>query len=158
MRRLRRMRSLIPRRLLPAVEQKIAERRQPARHGFAPRPHDADLRGRGFPFWQHVYQPPVAQFLVNIPGLAQQDTQPGQAPRMYHVAVVAAQRTADRDRLLPVALAQRPGVRRIDGADISTTPKMKAQPTGCAFALMGDLRQGRAMMTLRLCPLPGMLR
>lgn len=41
------MRSLIPRRILPAVEQKITERRQPARHGFASRPHDADLGGRG---------------------------------------------------------------------------------------------------------------
>jgi DHA1 family inner membrane transport protein len=99
----------IPRRVPPAFQQEIAEHRQPARHGFAPRAHDADLRGRGFPFRQHAHQPPVAQFLVDVPGLAQRDSQPGQAPGMQHVAAVAAQRAADRDRLLPPALTQRPG-------------------------------------------------
>lgn len=47
MRQPRRIGSLIPPRVLPAFQQEIAERRQPAWHGFAPHPHEADLRRRG---------------------------------------------------------------------------------------------------------------
>lgn len=137
----------IPRRIPPLFGQEIHESADPARHWVALNPHGLDRRRRFRPFGQDAHQGTAAQFVGDVPGLAQRNPHPGHAPGAQRITVVAAQIAHDFHHLSSAAshvVLERPTVLLVAMLAFTAGNLLAAFATNLPLLLVARLLSGLA--------------